>query len=128
MKSHNLFVALCLSLLLAACSAAGSRPAAPAMLSDGVLTGSNGMTLYVFDRDAAGSGKSACTGPCAVNWPPLYAMDGDQASGDYSIVVRDDGRKQWALKGKPLYYWAKDMKPGDRTGDGFNTVWHVARP
>jgi predicted lipoprotein with Yx(FWY)xxD motif len=86
------------------------------------------MTLYTFDKDAAGSGKSVCNGPCATNWPPLMAMDGDAASGDYSIVVRDDGKKQWAFKGKPLYFWAKDMKAGDKTGDGFNNVWRVARP
>lgn len=128
MKTNNLLVALLLSATLAACSAAASRPAAPAMLSDGVLIGSNGMTLYTFDKDAAGSGKSMCNGPCAANWPPLYAGDGAMASGDYSIVTRDDGKQQWALKGKPLYYWVKDMKPGDRTGDGFNNVWRVARP
>lgn len=128
MKTHNLALALMLSAMLAACSGAGSRPAAPAMISNGMLTGSNGMTLYVFDKDAAGSGKSACNGPCATNWPPLFAMDGDMPSGDYSVISRDDGKKQWALKGKPLYYWVKDQKPGDTTGDGFNNVWHVAKP
>ena len=112
--------------VLAACSMAQTHPAGPAKVSDGVLTGGNGMTLYTFDKDA--SGKSACNGPCATNWPPLLAMDGDSASGDYSIITRDDGKKQWALKGKPLYYWAKDQKPGDKTGDGFNGVWHVAKP
>jgi predicted lipoprotein with Yx(FWY)xxD motif len=35
------------------------------------------------------------------------------ASGDYSIITRDDGKKQWAFKGKPLYFWAKDQKAGD---------------
>lgn len=109
-------------------SAATAGAAEPAQMSGGMLVGANGMTLYTFDKDAAGSGKSMCNGPCATNWPPLYAMDGDTASGDYSVVVRDDGKKQWALKGKPLYYWAKDQKPGDTTGDGFNNVWHVAKP
>lgn len=128
MKLHNLALALLLSATLAACAAYETRPAAPAMASNDMLSGSNGMTLYTFDKDVADSGKSACNGPCATNWPPLYATDGDKASGDYSIITRDDGKKQWALKGKPLYYWAKDKKPGDRTGDGFNNVWHVAKP
>ena len=128
MKTKNLALALLTASLFAACSSYGSRPAAPAMVSGGLLAGSNGMTLYVFDKDAAGSGKSLCNGPCATNWPPLYAMDGDAASGDYSIVMRDDGKKQWAFKGKPLYFWAKDAKPGDATGDGFNNVWNVAKP
>lgn len=128
MKTQNLALALLLSATLAACAAYETRPAAPAMASNGMLTGSNSMTLYIFDKDVANSGKSVCNGPCATNWPPLYAMDGDRASGDYSIIVRDDGKKQWALKGKPLYYWAKDQKPGDKTGDGFSNVWHVAKP
>lgn len=97
-------------------------------VNDGVLTGANGMTLYTFDRDAAGSGKSVCNGACATNWPPLLAGDYGQSSGDFSIVVRDDGQKQIAHKGKPLYFWSKDAKPGDRTGDGFNNAWRLARP
>jgi predicted lipoprotein with Yx(FWY)xxD motif len=86
------------------------------------------MTLYTFDRDVAGSGKSVCNGACATNWPPLMADDSAQASGDYSIVTRDDGKRQVAYKGKPLYYWLKDTKPGEKTGDGFNNVWHVVKP
>jgi predicted lipoprotein with Yx(FWY)xxD motif len=128
MKTRSLFMALCLSATLAACSSTGMRSAAPASVNDGVLTGANGMTLYVFDKDVAGSGKSVCNGPCATNWPPLFAGDSDTAGGDYVVIVRDDGKKQWAFKGKPLYYWVKDQKPGDRTGDGVNNVWRVARP
>jgi predicted lipoprotein with Yx(FWY)xxD motif len=101
---------------------------APAKVAGGVLTGPNGMTLYTFDKDAAGSGKSVCNGPCATNWPPLMAAESDKASGEYTVITRDDGKKQWAMKGKPLYFWAKDAKPGDMTGDGFNKVWQVAKP
>ena len=122
MKIHKLILALLLSAPLMAMAAA------PVKVSGGMLTGSNGMTLYTFDKDAAGSGKSVCNDACATNWPPLMAMSSVTASGDYSIVTRDDGKKQWALKGKPLYYWAKDQKAGDMTGDGVNNVWHVAKP
>ena len=49
--------------------------------------------------------------------------------GEWTVVGRDDGSRQWAYKTKPLYTWAKDMKPGDVTGDGFlNGAWHVAQP
>jgi predicted lipoprotein with Yx(FWY)xxD motif len=54
-------------------------------------------------------------------------MGDGKAMGEWTIVVRDDGGKQWAYKGKPLYTWSKDAKPGDKTGDGFNSVWHVAK-
>ena len=114
-----------LAAVLGACASVASLPTKTA---DGVLTGPSGMTLYTFDRDAAGSGKSVCNGPCATNWPPLMAAASDQPSGNYTIITRDDGSKQWAHKGKPLYFWAKDAKPGDKTGDGFNKVWSVARP
>lgn len=111
--------------LLAGCASMASGPAS---VSNGVLTGPNGMTLYTFDNDGAGAGKSVCNGQCAINWPPLMASDMDKATDDYSVITRDDGKKQWAFKGKPLYYWIKDTKAGDMTGDGVNKVWHVAKP
>jgi predicted lipoprotein with Yx(FWY)xxD motif len=85
------------------------------------------MTLYTFDKDTGG--KSACNGQCTTNWPPLMAGSNAMAMGDYTIVVRDDGSKQWAHNGKPLYTWKNDKKPGDLEGDGFaNGAWHVAKP
>ncbi|MBS1135541.1 MAG: secreted repeat protein, partial [Burkholderiaceae bacterium] len=55
---------------IAGCSTYGSGSsvaAPPTKIMDGVLTNSAGMTLYTFDKDAAGSGKSTCNGPCATN-------------------------------------------------------------
>lgn len=86
-----------------------------------------GMTLYTFDKDAGG--KSMCNGPCAENWPPLTAADGAKPTADMTIVVRDDGKKMWAYKGKPLYTFKKDAAPGETNGDGFlNGAWHIAKP
>jgi predicted lipoprotein with Yx(FWY)xxD motif len=91
------------------------------------LTDAKGMSLYTFDKDA--DGKSACNGPCAANWPALKAEASDAAGDGYTIVTRDDGSRQWAHKGKPLYTFAKDQKAGDITGDGFlNGAWHLAQP
>ena len=110
--------------VLGACASLGGAPM-PAKFEGGMLVDSAGMTLYTFDRDTAGSGKSACNGPCIALWPALKAADTDRLAGDWSIVTRDDGSKQWAYKNKPLYLWVKDQKPGDKTGDGVNKVWHV---
>lgn len=99
----------------------------PVKTSDGRLTNAAGLSLYIYDKDVANSANSACNGPCAANWPPLLAQEGDRARGDYSIITRADGSRQWAFKGKPLYQWSKDQKPGDKNGDGFNDVWHLAR-
>lgn len=110
--------AVLLSLSLIACT---SNP--PAKTVDGVYVNNTGMTLYTFDKDMASSGKSACNGPCAALWPPVTPSG--NVRGDYSIITRDDGGKQLAFKGKPLYLFAKDQAPGDKLGDGFNDVWHV---
>jgi predicted lipoprotein with Yx(FWY)xxD motif len=114
-----------MALALAACALPqpGAKATSPAMMSNGVLVASNGMTLYTFDRDSAG--KSVCNGQCAANWPPLLARG--PVSGDFGLITRDDGQQQVTYKGKPLYYWVKDQKPGDRTGDGVNNVWRVAK-
>lgn len=96
---------------------------------DGVLTDSKGMTLYVWDNDLTIPGKIQCVGVCVMTWPPLLAEDGDKPTGEYTLVVREDGKKQWAFKGRPLYTFVNDGKPGDRTGDGFRGgIWHLVRP
>ena len=117
--------ALLAILAVAGYASLGNAQSPARAAADGTLTNANGMTLYVFDKDAGG--KSACNGPCAANWPPLMATGDAAAMGDWTVVTRDDGSKQWAYKGKPLYAWAKDAKPGDKTGDGFNNVWHAAK-
>ena len=112
-------------------SAVAAQAAAPAMTAETAkgpaLVDAKSMTLYTFDKDMGG--KSMCHGPCAANWPALMAASGSAASGDWTMVTRDDGTMQWAYKGKPLYTFAKDTKPGDITGDGFlNGAWHIAKP
>jgi predicted lipoprotein with Yx(FWY)xxD motif len=124
---HNLAAAAILALTASASMVAAAAPAG-IKVADGVLTNAAGMTLYTFDNDPKGAGKSVCNGPCATNWPPIMAAADAKPEGDYTIVTRDDGAKQWAYKGKPLYLWVKDQKPGDKTGDGFNKVWQVAKP
>ena len=97
----------------------------PIKVEKGMLVGDKGMTVYTFDKDTAG--KSVCNGSCATNWPPVMVGDA-KLSGDYSSVTRDDGKAMVAYKGKPLYYWVKDAKAGDVTGDNVNGVWHIVKP
>ena len=91
-----------------------------------VLTDANGMSLYTFDKDTKGDGKSVCNGDCAVKWPPLMAEADAAADGDFTLVTRDDGSTMWAYKGWPLYYWYEDAAAGDTKGDGVGGVWHLA--
>ncbi|ROM64865.1 hypothetical protein BK653_21890 [Pseudomonas brassicacearum] len=101
--------------------------AEPAMEKDGMLTDHHGMTLYTFAKDAGA--KSMCNDKCAANWPPLKAESGDKSTGEWTVITRDDGTKQWAYDGKPLYTFVMDKKAGDMTGDGkMDGAWKVAKP
>ena len=125
MKQACLIAGLLLAGLGAALSQ--SAPATSADTAKGkALVNGDGMTLYVFDNDT--KGKSNCNGQCANLWLPLIATTDASDGGNFSLITRSDGRKQWAYKGKPLYSWTKDTKPGDTTGDGVNSVWHIAVP
>jgi predicted lipoprotein with Yx(FWY)xxD motif len=126
MSLRNTLIA-CGAALALTCSHAVFAGEAPAKKSGDMLVNPAGMTLYVFDKDAAGSGKSVCNGQCATNWPPLSAGADAKPNGDWTVVTRDDGSKQWAYKGRPVYQWAKDQKPGDTSGDGVGGVWHVVK-
>ena len=93
---------------------------------NGLLTDGAGRTLYTFDKDA--TGRSNCSGGCASAWPPFYAGDAAKDNAPFTIVSRDDGRRQWARDGKPLYYFAGDAQPGEVNGDGSGGAWHVVKP
>jgi predicted lipoprotein with Yx(FWY)xxD motif len=127
-KSKTFAAVAALTLFTAAAALAQAMPAKVADTAKGkAYVDAKGMTLYTFDKDSAG--KSACNGPCAVNWPPLMATADAKASGDWTVVARDDGSKMWAYKGKPLYTFKNDAKAGDTNGDGFlNGAWHIAKP
>ncbi len=127
MKISRLIATLAVSAASMAMSFSAVAADAPAKVSNGALVAANGMTLYIFDNDKAGSGKSVCNGPCAALWPPLTATAADQPAGDYSVLTRDDGARQFAYKGKPLYFYKADQKAGDRTGDNFKDVWHIVK-
>ncbi|MGM8886226.1 COG4315 family predicted lipoprotein [Psychrobacter sp. 1U2] len=98
----------------------------PVTSKNGVLVGSNNnMTLYTFDKDTAN--MSNCKGGCLDAWPALTAPNSAMSVGQYSTFQRDDGSYQWAVNGKPLYYFVKDKKAGDMMGDNVKNVWHVVR-
>jgi predicted lipoprotein with Yx(FWY)xxD motif len=128
---HIIAATIAVASLTLVAPAVFAQTAEPAKLGDTakgkVLVDAKGMTLYTLDRDTAPN-KSTCNAQCATNWPPLMVSGDGKASGDWTVVTRDDGGKQWAYKGKPLYFWKDDKKAGDTDGDNRNNVWHVALP
>ena len=125
-------------ILLAAAAVAFSTVAfaAPAtttvaMGSGKILADAKGMVLYTYDKDTKGVTASTCTGGCIKAWPPFLAAADAKADGDWTIVdaTDADGKavKMWAFKGFPVYYYVKDVKSGDTTGDGVGGTWHVVK-
>jgi predicted lipoprotein with Yx(FWY)xxD motif len=92
------------------------------------LTDTRGMTLYTFTKDTPGT--SACTGACIGLWPPFNTTPIEPPSfvkiADFGTVNREDGLNQLSYMDRPLYYYSKDINPGDTNGEGFNNAWYVA--
>jgi predicted lipoprotein with Yx(FWY)xxD motif len=92
------------------------------------LTDTSGKTLYFFTKDTPGA--STCTGTCLGLWPAFNADSVTAPSvlipSDFTSVTRYDGVRQTAFKGRPLYFYSGDAKPGEAKGQGFNNVWYVA--
>lgn len=131
MRNMKLLCSMMLVLMAGYAYAADKMPAGvQARKADSgtvVLADAKGMTLYTSGRDT--EGKSTCNGQCLMNWPALGAAADAKSMGDWTVVTRDDGSKQWAYKGKPLYTFAKDAKAGDTAGEGMGSNnWHVAQP
>jgi predicted lipoprotein with Yx(FWY)xxD motif len=97
-----------------------------------VLVDAEGMTLYYFQKDQKGSGKSKCEGACAEAWPPLTtegepeAVKGVKASM-LGTIEREDGSTQVTYAGWPLYTFVEDQKPGEDNGTdskAFGASWY----
>ena len=94
------------------------------------MTDANGMALYLYTKDPAN--ESVCNGNCLKNWPAFFASSIVAPAGvnpsDFKTITRDDGTRQTTFKGYPLYYWVKDTKRGDTTGEDVGHVWYVIDP
>ena len=96
-----------------------------------ILVDSQGRTLYLFRSDSGT--KSACTGACAIDWPPLRAtgkptVGGGATASIVATSVRSDGKSQVTYNGHPLYLFSGDQKPGDTNGEGVNAfggLWYA---
>lgn len=111
-------------------SAASLAVATNATLSS-FLTDSKGMTLYLFTSDTPG--LSTCYGSCASYWPPLLT-NGAPVAGTgvdaamLGTLTRTDGTTQVTYNSWPLYYYSKDGKAGDTTGEAVQGTWYVITP
>ncbi len=124
---------LAVALAAAVPGAASAFPARIGSTPNGdVLQAPDGHTLYVYDGDKIDlgqRGKSSCNDQCADRWPPFIAGADAMPMGDFGVISRGDGSKQWTYKGRPLYTWAKDTGPNQTNGNGSEgNSWHLAKP
>ena len=82
----------------------------------------SGLRLYTSEADPVG--QSACYDGCASAWPPVVAPDDADTIGEWTVLERDDGVRQWMLRGKPVYVRYHDA-PSVPTGDGIQGIWHL---
>ena len=85
------------------------------------------MPLYIYDEDVTGSGKSNCGDLCSGPRPPLTVDEGANPIGRWTILQREDGRKQWAYQGHPIYMRFHDVV-GAPIGDNEEGKWHLLKP
>tara|TARA_R110000868_G_scaffold77820_2_gene222574 strand:+ start:822 stop:2174 length:1353 start_codon:yes stop_codon:yes gene_type:complete len=114
------------------------EPGAGILLPDGIvvemvpsahavaLTDFNGLTLYTFNGDAKDDGQVCSSAGCTMQWHPVVAPALAVTVGEFSIVSRKDGSRQWAYRGRPLYTYHGDMLPGDVHGMTVDENWNVA--
>lgn len=114
------------------------NPAASLTLPDGfdarlvptaqsvALVDVNGRTLYTFAGDARRDGQDCAGSGCSLQWQPVAAPALALAVGEFSVVERADGSRQWAYRGRPLYLYPGDELAGDANGIGVDARWSVA--
>lgn len=88
----------------------------------------NGMPLYTYGGDSAGSGSSACSGSCLASWP-AYQDKGAKTGlpANFGTITRsDNGQLQFTYHGLPLYTFTGDSS-GQVTGNGLSN-FTIAKP
>lgn len=121
-----------IALLVAPASARTSKlvakEVASASLGKTVLANLKGHTLYSLSAEK--NGRFICTRSCLADWHPLLVPAGTKPTGPVRLgtIKRPEGKTQVTFKGKPLYAFAGDSKPGQANGEGFKDVgtWHAA--
>jgi predicted lipoprotein with Yx(FWY)xxD motif len=108
-----------------------AKQAQNATLGKTILTTLAGRTLYTLSAETGGT--FICKRGCLAVWRPLYVAAGVKPTGPVklgAIKRPDNGRRQVTFRGRPLYTFDGDERPGDVNGEGFKDVgtWHAAAP
>ena len=86
-----------------------------------LLVNDKDYSIYSWDKDPPN--KSVCTGDCARTWHPILAPAAAQPQGEWTIIQRAPGERQWAFRKKPVYTFSEDLGRESVTG-GDMPGWH----
>jgi predicted lipoprotein with Yx(FWY)xxD motif len=120
-----------LSTALAGTNSQGARVSVASSSLGKIIVDSRGRTLYLFEKDTRG--HSACSGTCAMYWPPLITR-GKPIAGHglkkslLGTIRRANGARQVTYAGHPLYRYVLDTKAGETNGEGlqdFGAGWNA---
>jgi len=109
----------------------GSPPSTPPQISvfleDGeyVFRLEESQAIYYYDLDTPD--VSNCTSECLQRWRPVTAQDRVDRIGDWNVIKRTDGFRQWTYRKRPVYIFLHDV-PGKALGDDREGLWHVVDP
>ncbi len=86
-----------------------------------LVTSDTKFSLYAWDKD--GPNKSNCDAVCLESWKPVLAPQTAIAPGEWSIIERSPGVKQWTFRKRPLYTRIDDKRPRSQEGSDM-PGWH----
>jgi predicted lipoprotein with Yx(FWY)xxD motif len=92
-----------------------------------ILVDGSGRTLYLFTQDGTNTNSMSCDAACVKLWPHMKGSPHAGAGVHANLIgkTKGSGPEQVTYAGHPLYYYAKDRKPGDLKGQGIDKIWYV---
>ncbi|MFK7831070.1 MAG: hypothetical protein AB8B57_14930 [Congregibacter sp.] len=94
-----------------------------------LLTTDTNASVYAFAKDSAAA--AACTENCLLDWDPVLAPVMAQARGEWALLERSPGLRQWVYRGSPLYTYKHDPAGWSQTGSdipGWTNVYTQRAP
>lgn len=94
-----------------------------------LLTTAQNESVYTYDGDTATS--VACTGACLRGFHPVTAPGLAREQGEWTILERAPGVRQWVFRGAPLYTHVRDQESWSQQGSdvpGWRNVFTQPAP
>lgn len=94
-----------------------------------LVVNDKGYSVYTSEKD--GPEKSNCDAACTQTWHPVAAPALAKPQGEWSIVERAPGVRQWAFRKQPVYTYVRDISLSSQQGSdvpGWHNVYTQLTP